>query len=75
MSKKRSKFTIHNKFGQKVRALRLSKEMTQLDLAVACDVECTTISRIENGRTNVTLTTIELLASGLELEIAELMKF
>lgn len=46
----------------------------QLDLAVNCGYEKTTISRIGNGRANVTLKTILKLSHGLEIEPYLLLK-
>ncbi|GAA3734233.1 hypothetical protein GCM10022422_16400 [Flavobacterium ginsengisoli] len=65
-------------FGVNLKRIRESKNMTQLDLATAMNelsskpfIDKTTISRIENGRTNITLTTsIKLsLALGIDLKI------
>ena len=62
-------------FGLKVKEIRESKELSQLDLASEINVEKTSISRIENGRTNVTLITIAKLSKALEVEIKELLNF
>lgn len=62
-------------FGKRLRKLRKEKEMSQLDLAALCDLDKTSISRIENGRTNVTLRTAVVLAEAMELEIKELYGF
>ena len=59
------------KFGARVRELRIEKGMSQLDLAVACGFEKTTISRIETGRTNVTLKTLLTLCDSLEVTLKE----
>ncbi len=45
--------------------------MSQLDLAAIIDLDKTAISRIENGRSNVRLSTILLLAKGLNIEPRE----
>lgn len=59
--------------GKRLRALRLSRGLTQLDLAVKCDFEKTTISRIENGRSNVTIKTLYILSCALNLETFKLL--
>lgn len=65
-------------FGINLKMIRESKNMTQLDLATAMNelstdplIDKTTISRIENGRTNITLTTsIKIsLALGIDLKV------
>ncbi|ANH83545.1 hypothetical protein A8C56_23515 [Niabella ginsenosidivorans] len=62
-------------FGQKVKKLRERRKMSQLDLAVACNVEKTAISRIERGRTNPTLKTAVALSQALEVKIKTLFDF
>ncbi len=73
MSKKA--ITFQKKFGERLKELRLSKNLSQLELSINCDLEKTAISRIENGRTNVTLKTIVVLSKALEVEVKELFDF
>jgi transcriptional regulator with XRE-family HTH domain len=63
-----------DKFGASVKKLRLAKGLTQEELAYACDMELSQVYRIENGKINATLSTIEALAKGLEISISELLK-
>lgn len=63
------------KFGLNLAKLRKNKKLSQLDLANLVDVEKTTISRIENGRTNVTLKTMVRLATALEVSVKKLITF
>ncbi len=51
--------------------IRLSKNLSQLQLAILCDYEKTTISRIENGRTNVTLKTITIISKALQVKVED----
>ncbi len=82
MSTKPKNIELYKKeFGLNLKRIRESKNITQFDLATAMNnlasdslIERTTISRIENGRTNVTLTTIAKLASALEIDIKELFE-
>jgi transcriptional regulator with XRE-family HTH domain len=53
---------ISTKFGKRVRAIRLKKEMTQTDLAEKLRVSRNYISRIETGVENMSLKNIEKLA-------------
>lgn len=61
--------------GKQVKSLRKEREMSQLDLASLCDLEKTSISRIENGRANITLKTALLLSKSLEVELKTLFEF
>lgn len=62
-------------FGLNLKEIRLEQSLSQLDLAIRCDYEKTTISRIENGRTNVTLKTMLLLAEALSVPLKRLLDF
>jgi transcriptional regulator with XRE-family HTH domain len=66
-------------FGINLKRIRESKNMTQFDLATAMNdltsdslIDKTTISRIENSRTNVTLSTIIKLSLALEIDVKDL---
>lgn len=70
------------KFGANLKKIRESQKMTQLDLATAMNnlssesfIEKTTISRIENSRTNVTISTIIKLSLALQIDIKKLFDF
>jgi transcriptional regulator with XRE-family HTH domain len=70
------------KFGRNLKKIRESKNLTQFDLATAMNnlmlesnIEKTTISRIENGRTNITLSTAIKISIALETELKELFNF
>ncbi len=76
MSIKQFFFTSYQKeMGKHIKRLRETKGLSQLDLASRCNLEKTTISRIENGRTNITLKTSITLSLGLEVELLELYNF
>lgn len=60
------------RFGLRVKQLRESKGFSQNDLASICNLEKTSISRIEGGRTNITLKTSIILSQALEVKIMEL---
>ncbi|UMB59891.1 helix-turn-helix domain-containing protein [Lutibacter sp. A80] len=63
------------KFGLQLKKIRHTKGMSQLDLASYCNLEKTSISRIENGRTNTTLKTMVILSTALEVELKDLFDF
>lgn len=60
------------KIGKKIKAIRLSKNMTQNELAIACEFEKATMSRIESGQTNSTIRTLLKISDGLEVQIVDL---
>lgn len=60
------------KFGQRIKQLRAARNMSQDDLAYACDVEKTQIYRIEGGKINTTLSTLVALAEAFGLSLKEL---
>ena len=62
------------KLGENLRKLRLKKNMSQVDLATALNVDRAYISNIENGRMNPTLSTLEKIAGALGISMSELVK-
>ena len=65
---------ISIKFGKSVREIRLSKKMSQGDLAKILGVHPTYISGIERGVRNMALKNIEKLANALGVSIEKLIK-
>jgi DNA-binding XRE family transcriptional regulator len=62
-------------FGKKLQEVRLKRGMSQTALASLIGYEKTTISRIENGRTNFTFSTLVKICLALEIEIREVYDF
>jgi transcriptional regulator with XRE-family HTH domain len=60
-------------FGQRIRALREQRQLSQEDLADAAALHRTHISLIERGQRSVRLETIERLAFALHVQPSELM--
>lgn len=58
--------------GKKIRDLRLKKGMSQNELAMQCNFEKATMSRIESGQTNPTVRTLHKIATALGVPVAEL---
>ena len=52
--------------------MRLAKNMTQNDLAIECDFEKASLSRIEAGKTNITIRTLYKICKALDINIVEL---
>jgi transcriptional regulator with XRE-family HTH domain len=65
---------ILKKFGQTVKETRLSKGMSQGNLAKKLSVDPSYISQIERGTGNMSLKRIEKLAKALEISISDLLK-
>ena len=57
--------------GSIIKELRLQKGMTQNELAIQCNFEKASMSRIESGKTNITLLTLRKISRALEVEIRE----
>jgi transcriptional regulator with XRE-family HTH domain len=60
-------------FGQHVRQLRLSKKVSQEDLAEMADLHRTYISDVERGVRNVSLATAFRIAQALGVELKDLV--
>lgn len=59
-------------YGEKIRAFRTSKNMTQMELAKKMQVTRCRISHIESSE-NLNSATIEKVAKALEIEVVELL--
>ena len=65
---------ILQKMGDSIRGARVSQELTMKDLAEKSEISVTSLSRIENGKTNPTIMILVRIfkALGREKEIANL---
>lgn len=61
------------KFGENVKKLRISKGISQEQLAHLADVHRTYIGMIERAEKNITLINIEKIANALETDIKNLL--
>lgn len=61
-------------FGQTVRKLRLSKDISQEKFADMCNLHRTYISDVELGKRNVSLENIGKMATALEMHVSELFQ-
>lgn len=66
---------IQTKFGEKLKKFRTEKGLSLRALATKCDIDDSKISKIENGKFNIKLSTIIELAKGLGIEPKELLDF
>jgi transcriptional regulator with XRE-family HTH domain len=66
---------IQKKFGINLKNLREEKGLSLRELALKCELDSSKISRMENGKTNLQLSSIFELAKGLGVEPKELLDF
>ncbi len=64
---------IVKKFGQRVRELRVSKKMSQGDLAKILGVHRTYVSGIERGLRNPSLLTLKKISKALDVNISDIV--
>ena len=57
------------KLGKKLKAARLSKDMSRAKLSALCNVSQPTIEAIETGKGNPTLKVLERVAGALDKEL------
>lgn len=66
--------TLVNKFGKRLRQLRLERKLTQEALGAKCGLDMTYIGRIERGEQNSSLLIVGALAKGLDITVEQLFK-
>jgi len=66
---------IQQQFGANLKKLRERNGLSLRDLAALCELDDSKISKIENGRFNIQLSTIFELSKGLNLKPKELLDF
>lgn len=67
--------SIQIKIGKQIQKIRELKDISQQDLAAKCNFEKSNLSRLEAGRVNPTLSTLEKVAKALDVTLAELFTF
>jgi len=65
---------IKKQFGKKVKALRLSKNLSQEKLALEAGLDRTYIPSIERGERNVSIEVIFKLAKALDIPVIDFFK-
>lgn len=63
---------VLERFGGRVRELRLKKGFSQEVFAAACGLDRTYVSGIERGKRNVSLRNIQVIAQALKVSISKL---
>lgn len=67
--------SIEERFGMRVRELRLRQGISQEELAWRCQLSKNYVSDVERGRRNVSLKAIEKFARGLHVKVEDLFHF
>ena len=62
------------KIGTRIKELRITKQMTQANLAEKCNWDYQYVSRLESGNTNMTIRTIIKICYALEINLEEIFK-
>ena len=66
--------TTAEKFGDNMKKIRLEKQMSQGDICRALKLDRAYISNVENGKQNLTISTMEKIAGALNVSIDKLLK-
>ena len=61
------------KIGQRIKDIRIKKGMSQIELAVELDYEKSNMSRLESGRVNPTISTLNKVSQALGVSLKELV--
>ena len=70
----KKKESSKKEFGRIVKAIRLGQHLTVRDVSHNCALDNSKISKIENGKMNICLSTIVELAHGLGVHPSDLLK-
>jgi transcriptional regulator with XRE-family HTH domain len=65
---------VRQRFGERIKSLRLEREWSQEDLSEKSGIGRVFISQVENGHKEACLETIETLADSFSITISELMQ-
>ncbi|WP_017498802.1 MULTISPECIES: helix-turn-helix domain-containing protein [unclassified Flavobacterium] len=69
------KHSLQQKVGKRIQEIRIEKNISQQELASKCNFEKSNMSRLENGNSNATLSTLEKVCDALQIDYIELFKF
>lgn len=65
---------VQQKFGERVRELRLQRNMSQEKFALQIDMDRTYLASVESGKRNISLENIRKIASGFGITLEELFR-
>lgn len=66
--------TIQQKLGQRIQALRKSKNISQEKFSLSIDMDRTYYASVEAGKRNISICNIEKISKGLGITLTELFK-
>ena len=61
------------RISHKIKSLRKEQGLTVQELAYRCDIERSNLSRIEAGRSNLTLKTMCIICNALKIKLKDLI--
>ena len=61
--------------GQRIVKLRNEKQIKQFDLAIACEMDDSSLRKIEKGKINITIKTLLKISNALEIDVKTLIDF
>ncbi len=64
---------VSTRFGQRLKELRIQRNLAQVRMAREFGVDRSYISDVERGRKSISLPTMEIFALGLKVSLAELL--
>lgn len=65
---------ITQKFGERIRKLRIQKNMSQEKFALQINMDRTYLASVESGKRNISLENIYKIAVGFDMTLEELFK-
>jgi DNA-binding XRE family transcriptional regulator len=65
---------IGSRFGVRLRDLRRSHRLTQLDMAITFGIDRSYISDVECGKKGISLATLEIIALGFSMKLSDLFE-
>jgi DNA-binding XRE family transcriptional regulator len=65
---------VGTRFGRRLRELRRTHGMTQLDMAVMLGIDRSYISEVECGKIGISLATLEVISLGFRIRLSDLMR-
>lgn len=66
---------IQTKFANRLKELRKTRNLSQEDLALLCNIDRTYIGRIERLERKPTIVVLEKIAIGLDMKLKDLLDF
>ena len=61
--------------GRRIRELRLQQKLSQEKLALKAGIDRTYLAGVESGKRNATITSIEKIATALEIDLKDFFDF